>query len=102
PMRLVEWSFVATSFGTTTSAGVANLLTPNERDANLAAFRQSFSLEIAATRWLGFELGGGAFLLAGVNAPAALNVGAALAYGGRIGAVARLFRSRTVYLSARI
>lgn len=102
PMRLVEWSFVATSFGTTTSAGIANLLTPNERDANLAAFRQSFSLEIAATRWLGFELGGGAFLLAGVNAPAALNVGAALAYGGRIGVVARLFRSRTVYLSARI
>jgi hypothetical protein len=102
PFRIVEWPLVATSFGTTTGAGIARLTAPSERDANVAAFRQSFSLEIAATPWLGFELGGGAFLVAGVNAPGALNVGAALAYGGRISVVARLFRSRWVYLSARL
>jgi hypothetical protein len=102
PFRLVESPFVATSFGTSTGAGVATLRTPDERPANVTAFRQSFSLEIAATRWLGFELGGGAFLIAGVNAPGALNIGAALAYGGRVGVVARLFRSRRLYLSARL
>jgi hypothetical protein len=109
PSSIVADPFVTTAYQNDAGFGLAHNVAVNIRDADGAVVRTlrgdvgflliNFQYQYAVTDWLGLRAGIAATGRTGTSMPAILAEGLSAAYGGSLGATARVFRARTTQVS---
>jgi hypothetical protein len=101
PFRVVPWAIVTTRFSMVTSFGSFSQDVAN-RTLSQLAFRESFTVQGAVSRWLGIEAELLGAVASGNNARSVFDTGVNYAWGGRLGGVVRLLEGDRFQFSARM